>query len=68
MMRSAQVAMIPVFQFGMFCDGDCSIFPGSDMILPAQCMPTGTSTRSLCAAHLDFSGKVAAFGNIVRTS
>ena len=28
MMRSAQIAAIPVFQFGAFCDADCSIFPG----------------------------------------
>ena len=31
MARQAQLALIPVFQFGMFCDADCSIFPGSDM-------------------------------------
>jgi len=26
MMRSAQVALIPVFQFGVFCEGDCAFF------------------------------------------
>ena len=26
MMRQAQIALIPVFQFGVFCEGDCAFF------------------------------------------
>ena len=26
MMRNAQIALIPVFQFGVFCEGDCAFF------------------------------------------
>ena len=28
--RTTQTVGIPMFQFGVFCDGDCSFFPGPD--------------------------------------
>ena len=41
MSRSAHIALIPVFQFGMFCDGDCSIFPGGDMTFAGRVHTNG---------------------------
>ncbi len=68
MTRQAQVALIPVFQFGVFCDADCSIFPGSPMTFAGAVHANGdfypfTNTGS----SLTFQSKISAFGNIVRT-
>jgi hypothetical protein len=67
MMRGAQLAMIPVFQFGMFCDADCSIFPGSNMTFAGQVHANGDFYPFVgTGSTLTFQAKVAAFGNIVR--
>jgi len=68
MTRTAQVALIPVFQFGMFCEGDCSIFPGSGMTFAGPVHSNGDFYPFVgSGANLTFQGKVSAFGNIVRT-
>ena len=68
MTRQAQVALIPVFQFGMFCDGDCSIFPGSDMVFAGPVHANGDFYPFVNGgANLTFQSKVSVFGNIVRT-
>ena len=67
MTRQAQVALIPVFQFGMFCDADCSIFPGSDMTFAGPVHANGDFYPFVNGgAFLTFQSKVAAYGNIVR--
>ncbi len=68
MTRQAQVALIPVFQFGAFCDADCSIFPGSPMTFAGAVHANGdfypfTNTGST----LTFQSKVSIFGNVIRT-
>ncbi len=68
MTRQAQVALIPVFQFGMFCDADCSVFPGNDMTFAGPVHANGDFYPFVNAgAFLTFQSKVAAYGNIVRT-
>ena len=68
MARTAQVALIPVFQFGMFCEGDCSIFPGSGMTFAGPVHSNGDFYPFVgSGANLTFQGKVSAYGNIVRT-
>lgn len=68
MMRQAQIAMIPVFQFGMFCDADCSIFPGSGMTFAGPVHSNGDFYPYVgSGATLTFQGKISAYGNIVRT-
>ena len=68
MTRQAQVALIPVFQFGMFCDGDCSIFPGSDMVFAGPVHANGDFYPFVNGgANLTFQSKVSVFGNMVRT-
>jgi hypothetical protein len=68
MMRGAQVALIPVFQFGVFCEGDCSFFsgPSFDMIGPVH---TNADLYPFVGpgSTLVFHSKVEAYGNIVRT-
>jgi Tfp pilus assembly protein PilX len=68
MQRQAQVALIPVFQFGVFCDADCSIFPGSPMTFAGAVHANGDFypfTNS--GSTLTFESKISAFGNIIRT-
>src|SRR5208282_5386347 len=68
MTRQAQVALIPVFQFGMFCDGDCSISPGCDMFFAGPVHANGDFYPFVNGgANLTFQSKVSVFGNIVRT-
>jgi len=68
MTRQAQVALIPVFQFGMFCDGDCSIFPGSPMTFAGPVHANGDFYPfANGGSFVTFQSKVAAYGNIVRT-
>jgi Tfp pilus assembly protein PilX len=42
MFRNVEIALIPVFQFGAFCDGDCSYFAGPTS--PAASTPMATSS------------------------
>ncbi|MGB9233210.1 MAG: hypothetical protein WCC04_02285 [Terriglobales bacterium] len=68
MTRQAQIALIPVFQFGMFCDADCSIFPGSAMTFAGPVHANGDFYPYVNTGNtLTFENKIAAFGNIVRT-
>ena len=68
MTRSAQIALIPVFQFGMFCDSDCAIFPGSGMTFAGPVHTNGDFYPFVGSnANLTFQSKVSAYGNIVRT-
>ena len=68
MARQAQLALIPVFQFGMFCDADCSIFPGSDMTFAGPVHANGDFYPYVNGgANLTFQSKIAAYGNVVRT-
>ncbi len=68
MVRNAQVALIPVFQFGVFSESDLSFFsgPNFDMAGPihtnADLYPfVGSGSR------LTFHNQVSAYGNLIRT-
>ena len=68
MYRQAQIALIPVFQFGMFCDADCSIYPGSNMTFAGPVHANGDFYPLVnTGATLTFESKIAAYGNIIRT-
>jgi Tfp pilus assembly protein PilX len=68
MTRTAQVALIPVFQFGVFSDSDLSFFsgPNFDMVGPVH---TNGDLYPFVGpgSTLTFHNKVAAYGNIIRT-
>src|ERR1039458_2862324 len=66
-MRTAQVALIPVFQFGVFSESDLSFFsgPNFDMVGPVHtngdlysCVVPGST--------LTFHNQVSAYGNVIR--
>jgi len=41
MTRQVEVALIPVFQFGVFCDADCSFFAGPRMSITGRVQTNG---------------------------
>ncbi|HEY6304568.1 MAG TPA: hypothetical protein VIX14_16040 [Terriglobales bacterium] len=68
MTRQAQVALIPVFQFGVFSESDLSFFsgPNFDMVGPIH---TNGDLYPFVGpgSNLTFHNKVSAYGNVVRT-
>jgi len=68
MVRQAQVALIPVFQFGVFSESDLSFFsgPNFDMVGPVH---TNGDLYPFVGpgSTLVFHNKIAAYGNVVRT-
>ena len=68
MVRQAQVALIPVFQFGVFSESDLSFFsgPNFDMVGPVH---TNADLYPFVGpgSSLTFHNKLSAYGNVVRT-
>jgi hypothetical protein len=68
MTRNAQVALIPVFQFGVFSEGDLSFFsgPNFDMAGPVH---TNADLYPFVGSGstLTFHSQVSAYGNVIRT-
>ena len=66
LIRNAQVAMIPVFQFGVFSESDLSFFPGPAMDFAG---PVHTNGDLYLAGEtsVTFHGQLSAWGNVVRT-
>ena len=68
MTRSAQVALIPVFQFGVFSDSDISFYAGSAFDFTGPVHTNGDLYPIAgSGATLTFHSKLSAYGNIVRT-
>jgi len=66
MTRTAQVALIPVFQFGVFCEGDCGFFDSPDLNFAGRVhtnsdLYLGVSNGST----LVFNNKLEAYGNVI---
>ncbi|MGA3195410.1 MAG: hypothetical protein ABSD39_10455 [Terriglobales bacterium] len=68
MARTAQVALIPVFQFGAFSDSDLSLYNGSTLDFAGSVHTNGDFylVPALNSAAV-FHSNVSAYGNIVRT-
>ena len=64
MTRNVEVALIPVFQFGVFCGYDCSYFAGPDFEFAGR-VHTNANLFVASAANLVFSDKVSAFKQVV---
>ena len=67
MIRTAEVVLIPVFQFGVFSDGDLSFFNSPDLDFAGRIhtnkdLYLGVSNGS----QLMFHQKVDAYGNVIR--
>ncbi len=68
MTRSAQVALIPVFQFGVFSESDLSFYPGSNLDFTGPVHTNGDLYPFAGGgATLTFHSKLSAYGNVVRT-
>jgi hypothetical protein len=67
MMRTAQVALIPVFQFGVFSDSDLSFFSGPNFDFAGRVHTNNDLYPEVGnGSQLVFHDKVTAFGNVVR--
>jgi Tfp pilus assembly protein PilX len=67
MTRTAEVALIPVFQFGVFCDGDCFFGRSPDLGFAGRVHTNGDLYLGVAdGSNLVFGDKMAAFGNIIR--
>jgi hypothetical protein len=68
MTRTAQVALIPVFQFGVFSDSDLAFFPGSNLDFAGPVHTNGDLyPLAGTGATVTFHAKLSAYGNVVRT-
>jgi Tfp pilus assembly protein PilX len=64
MTRKVEVALIPVFQFGVFCGYDCSYFPGPNFGFGGRVHTNGNLFLA-AGGNLVFNDKLAAFQQII---
>lgn len=62
--RTVEVALLPAFEFGVFCDGDCDYFAGPPFNFGGRVHTNGNLFLA-SGAQLTFTDKIAAVGNIV---
>jgi Tfp pilus assembly protein PilX len=68
MMRNVEVALIPVFQFGIFSNGDLSFFSGPDFSFGGRVHTNGDLYLSVgTGSTLTFFDNITAYGNVIRT-
>ena len=67
MTRTAEVALIPVFQFGVFCDGDCFYGQSPNLAFAGRVHTNGDLYLGVANGYsLVFGDKLSAFGNVIR--
>ncbi|MGD0567201.1 MAG: PilX N-terminal domain-containing pilus assembly protein [Candidatus Sulfotelmatobacter sp.] len=62
--RTVQVALLPAFEFGVFCNGDCDYFAGPNFNFGGRVHANGNLFLA-SGANLTFTDKVAAVGQII---
>jgi Tfp pilus assembly protein PilX len=62
--RNVEVALIPVFQFGVFCGYDCSYFPGPNFSFGGRVHTNGNLFLA-DGGNLVFNDKISAYTQIV---
>ena len=68
MSRTVEVALIPVFQFGVFSESDLSFFPGVNLAFAGRTHTNGDLYLDAgTGATTTFRDKVTAWGMFVRT-
>ncbi|MFZ3339583.1 MAG: hypothetical protein WA213_01785, partial [Terriglobales bacterium] len=66
MTRTAQVALIPVFQFGVFCEGDCGFFDSPNLNFAGRVHTNSDLYLGVSSgATLVFNNKLEAYGNVI---
>ncbi len=67
MFRSVEVALVPVFQFGVFSDSDLSYFPGPTFDFAGRVHTNGNLFLATSDSNgLIFHSKVSAVGEVIR--
>jgi|1186.fasta_scaffold01061_2 hypothetical protein len=64
MNRTVQVALLPAFEFGVFCDGDCDYFAGPNFNFGGRVHANGNLFLA-SGTKLTFTDKLAAAGDVV---
>jgi hypothetical protein len=64
MTRTVEVALIPVFQFGVFCGYDCSYFAGPNFSFGGR-VHTNMNLFLASGSNLVFNDKVQAYGEVI---
>lgn len=62
--RTVEVAMLPAFEFGIFCDGDCDYFAGPAFNFGGRVHTNGNLFLA-SGSTLTFTDKIAAVGQVV---
>src|ERR1700739_3573859 len=62
--RTVEVALLPAFEFGVFCDGDCDYFAGPNFNFGGRVHTNGNLFLAEGGA-LTFTDKVAAVGQVI---
>ena len=62
--RTVEVALLPAFEFGVFCDGDCDYFAGPNFNFGGR-VHTNGSLFLASGSKLTFTDKIAAVGQVV---
>jgi hypothetical protein len=62
--RTVEVALLPAFEFGIFCDGDCDYFAGPNFNFGGR-VHTNGSLFLASGSSLTFTDKIAAVGQVV---
>ena len=69
MSRTVEVAMIPVFQFGAFADGDIAFFDNPNFIFDGQVHTNGDLYIGCGGGNTcTFTNKLSAYGNVIRAN
>src|SRR5580658_3029962 len=62
--RTVEVALLPAFEFGVFCDGDCDYFAGPNFNFGGRVHANGNLFLA-SGSSLTFTDKVAAVGQVI---
>src|ERR1700678_1771669 len=60
-----EVALLPAFEFGVFCDGDCDYFAGPPFNFGGRVHANGNLFLSANGGPLTFTDKITAVGQVV---
>jgi Tfp pilus assembly protein PilX len=62
--RTVEVALLPAFEFGVFCDGDCDYFAGPNFNFGGRVHTNGNLFLA-SGSKLTFTDKIAAVGEVI---
>ena len=62
--RTVEVALLPAFEFGIFCDGDCDYFAGPNFNFGGRVHANGNLFLA-SGSNLTFTDKIAAVGQVI---